>query len=189
MCHHITVVLAGAFDFDEINRLGKPHSIVLQEAANRFVTRFLKPGEIYFINSHRPCDCGTGLCQFDNESDRIRDENRSLERGAMKRMKLGWSKTKIARWQGQKVHEIERYYGRLSDEAKPDADCRHWAAFGNELFEKTKVTRFGILVHFYSASLATDKAAKERITLSRKKLTANTLFQMKKDTITVFIKY
>lgn len=187
MCHYITVILAGVFEIDEINRIAKPHSILLRGIANRFISRLLKPGEMYFANSRGHCDCGTGLCEYDNETERIHGTRRSLKQGVAKRVKLGWSKTKVARWQEQKVHEIERHNGSL-DKAKPDPDCQHWADFGNELFEKTGVTCFGILVHFYSGGVSTENAANDRIIFPRKKLMADMLFRMKEDTINIFVK-
>lgn len=185
MCHYITVILSGVFDLDEVNYRAHRYSIVLTETTNRYIAQYLKSDETYLVDSYGHCACGTSLCQYGNESQRIDAENRNLERERAKRLKSGWSETKIARWTAQKKHNIERYSGNLH-EAKPATDCQTWAGFGKELFEKTGVIRFGILVHFYSGAVSTEKAANARMVLSSKKLTAETLFRMKEDTIMIF---
>lgn len=184
MCHHITIILAGTFDLEELNRIAEPFSIRLVPLENPSVESYLKTGERYFYTSRGGCACGTDLCYLDPDEDAIdfsQKEEARVRKAASR--KKGWSKTKIERWIAEKLgtnkpERPSRPYG---------PDCKRWSEFFKKLFEQTGVVKTGLLLHYYDNTLSLEKIElKGRAVFSLSQLTPETMYQMKEDALNIF---
>lgn len=189
MCHYITGFLAGSFDLAEVKMLAEPFSIVLDPIENRSVAKLLQADETYFNMTKGMCACGTDLCDRKNAAEWIESEFHRLDRDEKKYRKKGWSDTKIERWRSQQNEMIHRRFGDEPLKVHPGADCIRFSQFFNTLFEETKITKVGLLLHFYSGGVSSEKIdLKGRTVCQRKQLLPETLFSANEDTINVFLR-
>lgn len=187
MCDFITGILAGSFELDKVKILADPFSIVLIPIENRSVAKFLKPGEFYFYMTKGPCACGTDLCGYKEEVQSIEKAFSHLDQKEKKYRKKGWGNAKIERWRSQQI--LHRRSGDEPLKVYPGADCIRFTEFFKTLFEKTKVSKVGLLLHFYSGGLSSEKIdLKGRKVFQREQLLPETLFLTEKDTINVFLR-
>lgn len=183
MCHFVTLILTDPQKEEIYSRIVKSRHRELERYENSHISKFLRPGEFLAHPQGKFCDCGTALGSF-HEVQPYRIPLKEIE----KLRKRGWTETKIKRWLQEK-EKIDEREARIQNQIKnhldndsPDPDG--WLETSLKLLENSGEKYIGLLLHWYSGSLES-----ERISISRRKKVrigdnaGMELYKMKEDMI------
>ncbi|HEX6741327.1 MAG TPA: hypothetical protein VF079_05980 [Sphingomicrobium sp.] len=176
MCHFITLI-APTEDADALRAVMERHGRAAAPIDNPSICQVLRPGERQYLTTRGHCDCGTVLAPR-HTSPAAFDARLAKEEARMRRS--GWSEAKIAR--------------ALADRRKADArpsgggpdSLELWNALLNDLRDELKLPYAGLLVRFYSGTIAT-----EAFTATRREMDQNVpwhraLASLENDEVTIF---
>ncbi len=183
MCHFISGLILNDFELADLNEIGTLFSITFSKCENEFVISQLSGKESYLIKDSKYCDCGTELGVLHRMKNT--DDNR-IEKSELEKLKQkGWSDSKIQRWISDKKKISDREKRQFNDYKYAEhADIQRWVGFINELFAKTKITKFGLMLHWYKGSVVSEKIKiLNRVKIKSNDFNDQTLLQIKEDTI------
>ena len=170
MCHYVTIVLPADVKIEEAQAIAERHHRGFRRVQNRGLAEQLRPGELLVLTTRGHCDCGTGLGMA-RRPDLDRSES-DMQRRPKELKKRGWSESKIARWIEQKQHTVERNervmnqrHGELRQH--PPADAQQWIDFFREIVSSGATPYCGILYHWYSGALDTERISLRNRTRKR----------------------
>lgn len=178
MCHYISGLIQNDFNLEDLNDIGTSYSITFADCKNDFVRNQLDNKEKYLIKDSKYCDCGTELGSL-NRYDKKRIEKSELD----KLKRKGWSETKIQRWIDDKKKVVEReQIKNNSFRSGIHSDIENWITFINDLFSQTKINKFGIILHWYSGNVNSEKIKlQDKIKIKLDDLDDQKLLLMKED--------
>jgi hypothetical protein len=156
MCHYISGIIKSDFDLEKLNSISREHWISYDSCNNEFVIAQLRESEKYLVKHTKICDCGTELGSLNklNQFKEQRVEKREID----KLISKGWSELKINRWIVDRKKSIQKEktkYDNYLNNSHSDID--RWMNFFNDLFNKTDIRYFGILLHFYKGGIASER--------------------------------
>lgn len=162
MCDYITAILAAGTDLDGLEPILKRHHLDFSLIPNENVTSQLKPGESYHHATRSVCDCGTALGSLAASGETRGDSDRALSRKVRKLESKGWSRSKIDRWIAQKnwteaKRERTAYHQEQWTREHYTADAERWLAILNEMLNSGKTRAVGLLIHWYSGRLESER--------------------------------
>jgi len=183
MCHFISGVIESQTTIDDLNKIGLEYELGFNNCDNDFVKTQLNKTEQYIIKRSKFCDCGTqlGLVSRADSSDSRRVEKSEID----KLTKKGWTDTKIKRWLTDRGKTIEK------DKVKYDnivngvhKDIENWIQYINQLFNETKITHFGLLLHWYSGGVESERIKlKDRKKIRITDIKPDTLLKIEEDVV------
>ncbi len=180
MCYYISTIISNDYAIEDLNFVGGEYGFSFEACNNEFVQKQLKFNQKYLIKNCVYCDCGTtlgGLHRIKNSEVRI--ERRDLE----KIKKKGWSETKIKHWIENKQKAIENNR-RKTDIYINKISCFDWLEFIKELFVKTNIKHFGVLLHWYKGGVESERIKiNEVVHIHISNLTENDLLTIEDDKI------
>jgi len=111
--------------------------------------------DIYLEKGTKYCDCGTAFgVGLLNQTKAKRISKEDIE----KLEKKGWSSSKIERWKSDKLKSETKRREKNQMISNADYDeLERWTAFLNEIFERNKINKFGLLLHWYSGGLNAER--------------------------------
>lgn len=187
MCHYVTIVLPADVKLEEAQAIAKKHHRGFERVQNRTLAGLLRPGEILVLTTHGHCDCGTSLGMA-LRPDLDRSES-DMERRTKEFRKKGWSESKISRWVEQKQHTVERNT-RVMNQRRgdlrlhPPDDAQQWIDFLREIVSSGTTAYCGILYHWYSGALESERISLRNRTRRRiGDLTADDLLTLEEDVL------
>lgn len=156
MCYYITLAVLGS-DTAMIDRVLRQHGRQAKPIGNPSVADMLAPGEAQFLTTVGHCDCGTAL------APRAADSDEDRRREAVRLVGKGWSQPKMDRWLSDKVKGDDRAAARRHANT-PDS-VEFWSKIIHDLLATPGVRNAGLLVHFYSGPVESErfKPIRERV--------------------------
>lgn len=187
MCHFITGIFSGKTSLEEINAVGKEFGLQFEDCKNEFIQKQLKHDETYLLKCCKQCDCGTPLGSQNPQKINPAENIGTSEIEKLRRK--GWSETKIQRFLSDKNKNTEKYIrGSEQSKAAAENELQEWVAFYRKLFESTDIKTFGILLHWYSGSIESERITiKKRVLISRSELTIKHLLEVEEDTLYIIM--
>lgn len=181
MCHFITGVFTGKVSVESINAIGKDFELKFENCVNDFVQSQLKSREHYIIKWSKYCDCGTLLGSLNEEKTNNIQRVKKSELEKLK--KKGWSNFKIERYIADKNKNIQKQAFSLEQQKERAVEnIKEWTDFINRLFAETSVESFGLLLHWYSGLVETERIKiSGRETILSTNLTGMNLLEMEED--------
>jgi hypothetical protein len=162
MCDYITAILPAQADRIGLSPIVKRYHLDFSPISNAYVAEQLRAGETYHRATRHRCDCGTCLGSLTWTSEPRGESHRWLVRKVRKLQSKGWSRAKIDRWLAQRdantrrrkseLHAVEQ---RVTEESVFHVE--RWLAILREMIQSGKTPSVGLLVHWYSRSLESEK--------------------------------
>lgn len=189
MCHFITAVLPVTAKIAELVGIAAKHHRKLVPLHNAHLVPQLKNGEVDYLTTSGPCDCGTAL-GAQSFIERQQHDFLVKRESTMKDLrKKGWGETKIRRWMDQTAESESkrlRVSAQSREELTPGVDA--WISLLKEMLDSRHTLSCGLLLHMYSGSPATERLH----LLGRKRLpigivTAADLLSMQEDVLYDFV--
>jgi len=173
MCHYITLVAGGVSEAD-LDTFMKPRGRKAELLFNASVQRILAPDELHFLTTKGHCDCGTAL-----DHSKV-ERTESPEQRVGKLRAKGWSQGKIDRWLAAKEKSASR-----EPRASSADSIEFWAELVRDLRKSLAPTSVGLLLHFYSGGLGTEKYTPRRTEVTPPKSIGDALQTMREDELTM----
>lgn len=120
------------------------------EIANHLVESQLRPGELYFRATKDYCDCDTVLGSLNSLQD-FQTLSKSKKVKALK--KKNWSEEEINNWINEKVKSKQKKSNEKFTPTEIRVKLGRWSNFLHDLLDNKKVTRIGLLKHWYTGGL------------------------------------
>ena len=183
MCHFISGLILNDFELTDLNEIGTFYSITFAKCDNDFIKGQLDNNEIYLIKSSKYCDCGTelgALQRFDNPS------NKRIEKSELDKLKKkGWTDSKIQRWIDDKNKINVRDQNKFDQfRTGIHSDIDNWISFIQDLYSKTKIKKFGLMLHWYKGGVNTERIkVLDKVKTKLKDLDDQILLRIKEDTM------
>ncbi|MDR2921106.1 MAG: hypothetical protein LBV72_17300 [Tannerella sp.] len=185
MCHFITGIISGKITIEEINSIGDEFGLQFQKYSNEFVEKQLKSDETYIWKRCKYCDCGTPLGMFKRKDNNQTEETQKAEIAKLKQK--GWSEAKIQRLMNDRNKKAGQEASKF-EQSKRSAfhEVQKWGDFIKKLFNSTSIKTFGILLHWYSGSVNTERITlKERVMIDKTELSTEHLLEMEEDALLI----
>lgn len=180
MCHFITMVAPRGVDEEALKAILRRYQRGFMPIQNRFVQRYLKSGELYFLPSPKYCDCGTSLGSARDDGMPESEQIARHEQEIAKLRRKGWSNTKIERWERDQAKASERRRPTMCEDG-PD----EWPSLLEAALEELRLPYIGILLHMYSGGFDTAPKDIERRRLRFDEDLSRRLYEMKEDVLYV----
>ena len=170
MCHFITAVIGSRSGIEYLNAIAQKHHRFLTPIENESLRPFLKANERYYSTMRRgaQCDCGTTL-GWNARDQRRAPKPIDIEADTRRLERMGWGKTKIARWLDAKEHSRSTWIPASEEALATDTLNEDWLALVDEFLADSSVSSFGLLIHWYRGRLESRIPIRERkrVSLSR----------------------
>jgi len=187
MCDFITVILPGEADLHSLTSIGKQHHLDFIPIQNDEVITQLEPAETYYRTKRSMCDCGTGLGCLASGNKKQGQSNRALTRRIRKFQASGWSQTKIDRWLAQ--HDETKSKRVRSTRDHYTSDVERWLNIISEILDSDKTPSFGLLIHWYSGELESERIQiQRRCKIRIKDASPDVMLHMEHDVLYEFTK-
>jgi len=104
--------------------------------------------------------------------------------------KKGWSKSKIERWKADKLKSLEKQNLKKRTIVNANyGELENWSLFLKELFAQTNLSKFGIILHWYSGYISTERIVfKETVKTRIDKISISFFKEMEEDVLYEFVK-
>ena len=162
MCDYITATLPGEADHTGLEPIVKRYHLDFSAVPNETVLSQLKPGETYHRATRSGCDCGTALGSLATSGESEGNPERALSRRVRKLKSQGWGQSKINRWLAQhdetkaKRERAAAHHEQWTREHRT-CEVERWLAILHEMLDSGKTPRVGLLIHWYSARLESER--------------------------------
>jgi len=184
MCYYITATLPKGTKLDSLKPILEKFGMDFSLLKNPNITSQLRPNEIYLRATKSYCDCNTTL-----GSRSITPEyNKILKSQKVRSLrKKQWTDEQIHLWILEKINNKKpKGHDNLTPIEK-DIEINNWINFLTKVFDNNKLTRVGILKHWYSKGLSNeDFLIKNTERISVKKLNSNILLNLEDDVLYEF---
>jgi hypothetical protein len=190
MCHIISGAIPRNVQQDSIQNIVEEFSMNFSPLDNQHITRQIPNDMSYVLATHGFCNCGTALGSLNREKDTTR-EHLPLEIRELK--KKGWSNTKIERWKKDKLKAEDNRTTRTQtggaagfDHFQGANELTHWILFLNKMLSEGKYKSIGLLLHWYSGDISTEKFSLKIVKAPIKHVDENFLKKIAEDTFYLF---
>jgi len=184
MCYYITATLPKNTRLDSLKPILEKFDMDFSLLKNTNITSQLRQEEIYLRATKSYCDCNTTL-----GSQSITPEYNKLLKSQKVRglRKKRWTDEQIHLWILEKINNKKpKGHDNLTPIEK-ESEINNWINFLTALLGKNKLTRVGILKHWYSKSLSNEDFLIKNIErISVKKLNSNILLNLEDDVLYEF---
>ncbi|MFX1456559.1 MAG: hypothetical protein ACFFDB_14380 [Promethearchaeota archaeon] len=150
MCFYITATLPKGTHIEEITEILESHQMKFSEIDNQKVKSQLRLGELYFRLTKDYCDCDTILGSL-NSLQEYQTLTKSKKVKALKKKK--WTDEQINDWIKEKLKNSEKDPNKKYTPTEMNLKLCRWTNFLHELLDKKKVSRIGLLKHWYVRGL------------------------------------
>ncbi|MFW9821655.1 MAG: hypothetical protein ACFFE4_01890 [Candidatus Thorarchaeota archaeon] len=150
MCFYITATLPKGTQIEEITEILESHQMKFSEIDNRIVKSQLRSGELYFRLTKAYCDCDTILGSL-NSLQEYQTLAKSKKVKTLKKKK--WTDEQINDWIKEKLKNCEKDLNKKYTSTEINLRLSRWTKFLNDLLDKKKVSRIGLLKHWYVGGL------------------------------------
>ena len=154
MCFYITATLPKEANIEELKSLFDKYDMAFVPINNKYVESQLRPKELYFRATKHYCDCNTilGMNNISIEYDKL------LKSKKVKNLKKkNWSNEQIDKWIKKKIKKKNPHAIKTKVSAEIDQETNNWINFIREILKTESIKRLGILKHWYTKSLSTEK--------------------------------
>ena len=176
MCHFITLI-APTGDAAAVRAVMERHGRAATPVENASVRTILKDEEHQFLTTRGHCDCGTVLAARHDTHDGFEEES---TKAAARMRRKGWSEAKITR-----AIENERKADARPAGGGPDS-IELWNTVLRDLTKELNLPYAGLMVRFYSGSVATESFKASRLEAPKGVRLAEALASMEQDQVTLF---
>lgn len=184
MCYYITATLPKSIIFEEISETLEKFKMGLDLIVNKNLKPQLRPEEIYFRITKSYCDCDTVL-GFNNKSKEYQSLLNSKKVKNLRKMR--WSEAQIDEWIQDKLKNKEIKRAKKFTPNELELEIKRWFNFLRSINSTNKITRIGIMKHWYDNSLDTeDFVIKEKQSINLNKIDKNFLLNLEEDILYEF---
>jgi hypothetical protein len=160
LCFYITATLPKETQIENIRNILELYKMEFSEIHNHIVESQLRHGELYFRATKDHCDCNTLLGSLNNLQD-FKNLSKSKKIKSLK--KKNWSEEQINNWIKEKLKSKHEKSSEKFIPAERKVRLDRWGNFLHDLLDNKKVSRIGLLKHWYTMGL-TDEEIKIRKT-------------------------
>ncbi len=184
MCYYITATLPKNTRLDSLKPILGKFGMKFSILKNTNITSQLRPDEIYLRATKSYCDCNTtlGSLSITPEYDKMLKSQKV--RGLRKKR---WTDEQIHLWILEKINNKKpKGHDNLTPIEK-DIEINNWINFLTVILSKNKLTRVGILKHWYSKGLSNEVfLIKNTERISVKELNFSILLNLEDDVLYEF---
>ena len=184
MCYYITATLPKNTRLDSLKPILGKFGMEFSILKNTNITSQLRPDEIYLRATKSYCDCNTtlGSLSITPEYDKMLKSQKV--RGLRKKR---WTDEQIHLWILEKINNKKpKGHDNLTPIEK-DIEINNWINFLTAILSKNKLTRVGILKHWYSKGLSNEVfLIKNTERISVKELNFSILLNLEDDVLYEF---
>ena len=160
MCFYITATLPKDVDLEQLKDIFNEYNMAFNPIKNNNIQSQLRTGELYFRATKDYCDCGTVLGSS-NDLQEYQNLLNSQKVRTLKKKK--WTDEEIDKWIKEKLQKKgTSTIGKKLTPMEIDEKIKRWLDFLRSSLDNKKVSRIGLLKHWYDKALQT-----EEITLTR----------------------
>ncbi|MFX0070337.1 MAG: hypothetical protein ACFFAO_04525 [Candidatus Hermodarchaeota archaeon] len=161
MCFYITATLPKEASFDTIKEIFNEYNMVFNPIQNKSIQTQLRPSDLYFRATKSYCDCGTVLGSL-NRKQEYQNFLNSKKIRTLKKKK--WTDDQIDKWIKEKLKkDSSSTIGKKLTPMEIDKETTRWMKFLQSLLNNKKVSRIGLLKHWYDGALEIEKITLIRI--------------------------
>lgn len=181
MCFYITTTLPKDAEIESIRNILDQYNMAFSPINNKHVSPQLRPGELYFRATREYCDCDTSLGLL----NRDRSYKKLLNSKKVKSLrKKKWTESEIDEWVRNKLQKKPVHTKSSITESERQLDIERWANFIFEIINSKKVSRIGILKHWYRYGLQEEEIFLQRTEkLYLDEINSNFLFNLEEDVL------
>jgi hypothetical protein len=184
MCYYITATLPKDTKLDSLKPILGNFDMAFSILKNANITSQLRPDEIYLRATKSYCDCNTSLGSLSITPE----YNKMLKSQKIRELrKKRWTDEQIHLWILEKINNNKpKGHDNLTSVEK-DIEINNWINFITSVLSKNKLTRVGLLKHWYSKGLSDeDFLIKNAKRISVKKLNSSILLNLEDDVLYEF---
>ncbi len=150
LCFYITATMPKGTQIENIREILELYKMEFSEIHNPMVQAQLRPGELYFRATKDYCDCDTVLGSLNSLQD-FQTVSKSKKVKALK--KKNWTDDEINNWINEKLKAKQNKTNKKINPLERNEKLDRWINFLHDLLDDKKVSRIGILKHWYSRGL------------------------------------
>ncbi|MBY9008324.1 MAG: hypothetical protein KGD74_00500 [Candidatus Lokiarchaeota archaeon] len=184
MCYYITATLPKDTKLDSLKPFLGKFDMDFSLLKNTNITSQLRPDEIYLRATKSYCDCNTTLGSRSITPEYNKMLKSQKVRGLRKKR---WTDEQIHLWILEKINNKKPKGHENLTLIEKDIEINNWINFLTQLLGKNKLTRVGILKHWYSKGLSNeDFLIKNTEHISVKELNSGMLLNLEDDVLYEF---
>ena len=187
MCYYITAILPKGTKVECLHEILNKYDMAFEEIENTNIRSQLQEGDLYLKATKAYCDCNTIL----GSKNLSQDYQSLLKSKKVKKLrKMKWTEQQIDDWIKEKLGKEDKNKLKILTEHEKELECNRWLHFIEAIICGGKVSRLGIIKHWYTHSL---KDAKFDIIMTQKinvsNLERDLLLTLEEDFLYEFINY
>lgn len=184
MCYYITATLPKDTNLDSLKPILGKFDMDFALLKNTNITSQLRPEEIYLRATKSYCDCNTTLGSRSITPEYNKKLKSQKVRGLRKKR---WTDEQIHLWILEKINNKKPKGHDNLIPIEKDIEINNWINFLTQLLGKNKLTRVGILKHWYSKGLSNEVfLIKNTERISVKELNSGMLLNLEDDVLYEF---
>ncbi|NVM36659.1 MAG: hypothetical protein HWN81_13775 [Candidatus Lokiarchaeota archaeon] len=150
MCFYITSALPNDTNIESIRTIIDQYNMAFSPINNINLSSQIRPGELYYRATKDYCDCDTSLGILNRE----REYQKLLNSKKVKTLKKKkWTVGEINDWIRNKLQKKPIHSKGSITEHERQLDIERWINFIIKIIKSKKVSRIGILKHWYKYGL------------------------------------
>ncbi|MHA1467582.1 MAG: hypothetical protein ACTSP6_05825 [Promethearchaeota archaeon] len=150
MCFYITTSLPKNTKLEELRNLFNKYNMAFSPLKNANISSQLRPEELYLRATKDYCDCGTILGSL----NQLKEYQTLLNSKKVKTLKKKkWTEEEIDKWIQEKLNKKESKHGKKRTPLEEELEINRWLDFLHGLLDSKKVSRIGLLKHWYTRGL------------------------------------
>ena len=160
MCFYITATLPKEAKLEELQGIFNVYSMAFSPIKNERIQTQLRPGELYFRATKEYCDCDTILGSL----NKLKEYQNLLNSKKVKTLrKKNWTEQEIDYWIKEKLEKKDDKTKQKLSPLEQEKEIKKWNDFIHSLLDTKKVTRVGLLKHWYSKGLQSENISIKKI--------------------------
>ena len=170
MCFYITATLPKNTVLEDFRNVFNKYNMAFSPLKNANVSSQLRPEELYLQATKDYCDCGTILGSY----NQLKSYEKLLNSKKVKTLrKKKWTEEEIDKWIKEKLNRKEPSPHRKKlTPLEEELEINRWLDLLHGLLDSKKVSRVGLLKHWYTGGLHDEEIHIKRT--EKAKLTAIT---------------
>ncbi|TFG16908.1 MAG: hypothetical protein EU533_08665 [Promethearchaeota archaeon] len=186
MCFYITSTLPKDVDLEELKDIFNQFNMAFIPIQNQNIQSQLHAGELYFRATKNYCDCDTVLGSLNNLQEYQNLRNSQKVRSLKKKK---WTDEQIDEWIKEKLQkEGSSTLGKKLTSMEIDKETKKWLNFLRSILNNKKVSRIGLLKHWYDKDLQTEEINLTRTEIKPiDKITPEFLLNLEEDVLYEFL--
>ena len=150
MCFYITATLPKNTILEDFRDLFNKYNMAFSPLKNANVSSQLRPEELYFRATKDYCDCDTIL----GSHNQLKSYQKLLKSKKIKTLrKKKWTEEQIDEWINQKLNKNESKHQKKLTPLEEELEINRWLDLLHGLLDSKKVSRIGLLKHWYTKGL------------------------------------